>query len=91
MANGLKGQASPHFHSLASEQPRQDHGAAVTSLLSDIYGDDNRSVLEVALDQATPDRMSKRQVERCIQQLSPDWDDEQLKAVVSMFKAHGLL
>ena len=32
--------------------------AAVMSLLDDIYGDDNRSVLDVALDQATPNRIS---------------------------------
>ena len=61
------------------------------SLLDDIYGDDNRSILDVALDQTMPDRISKRQVERCIHQLSPHWDDAQLEAVVSMFKAHGLL
>ena len=90
MANGLKGQASPHFHSLASEQPRQDHGAAVTSLLSDIYGDDNRSVLDVALDQATP-IVSKATVQRCISKLSPYWSDEQLDQVVEMFQSHGLL
>ena len=38
-----------------------------------------------------PKGITKRQVERCIHQLSPNWDDEQLEAVVSMFKAHGLL
>ena len=36
-------------------------------------------------------RITKRQVERCIYQLSPHWNDEQVEAVVSMFKAHGLL
>ena len=38
-----------------------------------------------------PKGITKRQVERCIQQLSSHWDDEQLEAVVSMFKANGLL
>ena len=38
-----------------------------------------------------PKGITKRQVERCIHQLSPHWDDEQLEAVVSMFKAYGLL
>ena len=38
-----------------------------------------------------PKGITKRQVERCIHQLSPHWDDEQLEAVVATFKAHGLL
>ena len=38
-----------------------------------------------------PSIVSKATVQRCIHQLSPNWDDEQLEAVVSMFKAHGLL
>ena len=42
-------------------------------------------------EMARPKGVTKRQVERCIHQLSPHWDDEQLEAVVSMFKAHGLL
>jgi hypothetical protein len=36
-------------------------------------------------------RITKAAVQRCIHQLSPHWDDKQLEAVVSMFKAHGLL
>ena len=44
------------------------------SLLDDIYGDDSRSVLEVALDQATPNRISKawvcHRIEEVIGQLS---------------------
>jgi len=40
---------------------------------------------------AKPPRISKATVQRCISKLSPHWDDEQLAAVVSMFKAHGLL
>ena len=35
--------------------------------------------------------ITKAQIQRCISQLLPRWDDEQLEAVVSMFKKHGLL
>ena len=38
-----------------------------------------------------PKGITKRQVERCIHQLSPHWDDEQLEAVVKMFKENDLL
>ena len=38
-----------------------------------------------------PPTVSKATVQRCISKLSPHWDDDQLEAVVSMFKAHGLL
>ena len=38
-----------------------------------------------------PPIVSKATVQRCISELSSHWDDEQLEAVVSMFKAHGLL
>ena len=38
-----------------------------------------------------PPIVSKATVQRCISKLSPHWDDEQLEAVVSMFKKHGLL
>ena len=38
-----------------------------------------------------PPIVSKATVQRCISKLSPHCDDEQLEAVVSMFKAHGLL
>ena len=38
-----------------------------------------------------PPTVSKATVQRCISKLSSHWDDEQLEAVVSMFKAHGLL
>ena len=65
------------------------------SLLDDIYGDDNRSVLEVALDQATPNRISRawvrHRVEEVIGQLSTVLDDEQLEAVVEVFKGNDLL
>ena len=45
----------------------------------------------LSAEMAKPIGVSKRQVERCIHQLSPHWTDEQLTAVVSMFKEHGLL
>jgi len=38
-----------------------------------------------------PPIVSKATVQRCISKLTPHWTDEQLEAVVSMFKAHGLL
>ena len=38
-----------------------------------------------------PPTVSKATVQRCISKLSPHWTDEQLEAVVSMFKANGLL
>ena len=65
------------------------------SLLDDIYGDDNRSVLEVALDQATPNRISRvwvrHRIEEVIGQLSTVLDEEQLEAVVKVFKGNELL
>ena len=38
-----------------------------------------------------PPIVSKATGQRCISKLSPHWTDEQLEAVVSMFKANGLL
>ena len=38
-----------------------------------------------------PPTVSKATVQRCISKLSSHWDDEQLEAVLSMFKANGLL
>ena len=35
--------------------------------------------------------VSKRQVERCIHELSEHWSDEQLNVVIDMFQAHGLI
>ena len=65
------------------------------SLLDDIYGDDNRSVLEVALDQATPNRISRawvrHRVEEVIGQLSTMLDDDQIDDMVQAFKRKGLL
>tara|TARA_Y100001954_G_scaffold225294_1_gene265696 strand:- start:238 stop:438 length:201 start_codon:yes stop_codon:yes gene_type:complete len=65
------------------------------SLLDDIYGDDNRSVLDVALDQATPNRISRawvrHRVEEVIGQLSTVLDDDQIDDMVQAFKRKGLL
>ena len=38
-----------------------------------------------------PKTITKARVQKCISELSPYWTDEQLEAVLSMFKAHGLL
>ena len=65
------------------------------SLLDDIYGDDNRSVLEVALDQATPNRISRawvcHRVEEVIGQLSTVLDDDQIEDMVQAFTRKGLI
>ena len=65
------------------------------SLLDDVYGDDSRSVLEVALDQATPNRISKawvcHRVEEVIGQLSTVLDDDQIEDMVQAFTRKGLL
>ena len=57
------------------------------NLLDDIVDDGPVLSPEIARSKG----ITKRQVQRCIHQLSPNWDDAQLEAVVSMFKAHGLL
>ena len=36
-----------------------------------------------------PKGITKRQVERCIHELSEHWSDEQLNDVIDMFQAHG--
>ena len=41
----------------------------------------------LSAEMARPKGVSKATVHRCIIKLSPHWDDEQLEAVVSMFKA----
>ena len=43
----------------------------------------------LSAEMARPKGVSKATVQRCISKLSPHWDDEQLAAVESMFKAHG--
>ena len=57
------------------------------SLIKDIC--DDGPVLSPRLSQ--PKGITKRQVERCIHELSERWSDEQLDQVVEMFQAHGLL
>ena len=65
------------------------------SLLDDIYGDDNRSVLDIALDQATPNRISRawvrHRVEEVIGQLSTVVNDDQIEDMVQAFKRKGLI
>jgi hypothetical protein len=58
----------------------------MASLLDDIC--DDGPVLSARLSR--PKGITKRQVERCIHELSPHWDDEQLEAVVSMLKPNIL-
>jgi len=38
-----------------------------------------------------PEGITKRQVERCIHELSEHWSDEPLNDVIDMFQAHGLI
>ena len=65
------------------------------SLLDDIYGDDSRTVLQIALDQATPNRISRawvrHRVEEVIGQLSTMLDDDQVENMVQAFKPKGLI
>ena len=58
------------------------------TILSDIP-DANGPVLTPEM--AKPPNISKATVQSCISKLSPHWDDEQLEAVVSMFREHDLL
>ena len=64
------------------------------SLLDDIYGDDSRTVLQIALDQATPNRISRawvrHRVEEVIGQLSTVLDDGQIEDMVQAFTRKGL-
>ena len=65
------------------------------SLLDEIYGDDRRSVLDVALDQVTPNRISRawvrHRIEEVIGQLSTVLDDDQIEDMVQAFKRKGLI
>ena len=65
------------------------------SLLEDIYGDDSRTVLEAALDQATPNRISRawvcHRIEEVIGQLSTVLDDDQIEDMAQAFKRKGLI
>ena len=61
----------------------------------DQFGDDPRPILEVAMDQATPNRSSKvwvrHRVEEVIGQLSTVLDDDQIEDMVQAFTRKGLL
>ena len=61
----------------------------------DQFGDDPRPILEVALEQATPNRISKawvrHRIEEVIGQLSTVLDDGQIGDMVQAFKRKGLI
>ena len=57
------------------------------SLINDIC--DDGPVLSPRLSQAKG--ITKRQVERCISDLSEHWSDQELNDVIDIFQAHGLL
>ena len=63
-------------------------------IVLDQFGDDRRPILEVAMDQATPNRISKRvrhRIEEVIGQLSTVLDDDQIEDMVQAFTRKGLL
>ena len=61
----------------------------------DQFADDSRPILEVAMDQATPNRISKacvrHRVEEVIGQLSTVLDDDQIEDMVQAFTRKGLI
>jgi hypothetical protein len=61
----------------------------------DQFGDDPRPILEVALEQATPNRISKawvrHRIEEVIGQISTVLDDDQIEDMVQAFKRKGLI
>ena len=61
--------------------------AVSMNLLGDIV--DDAPVLSPRLSR--PKGITKRQVERCISELSEHWSDQELNDVIDMFQAHGLL
>ena len=65
------------------------------SLLDDIYGDDNRTVIEIATDISSPNRVArswvKHRIEGVISQLSTQLTDEQIEAMTDAFQRKGLL
>ena len=65
------------------------------SILDEICHDDPRPILEVALEQATPNRISKawvrHRIEEVIGQLSTVLDDDQIEDMVQAFKRKGLI
>ena len=64
-------------------------------IVLDQFGDDRRPILEVAMDQATPNRISKawvrHRIEEVIGQLSTVLDDDQIEDMVQAFTRKGLL
>lgn len=65
------------------------------SLLDDIYGDDNRTVIEIATDISLPNRVArswvKHRIEGVISQLSTQLTDEQIEAMADAFRRKGLI
>ena len=65
------------------------------SLLDDIYGDDNRTVIEIATDISSPNRVArswvKHRIEGVISQLSTQLTDEQIEAMTDAFQRKGLI
>ena len=65
------------------------------SLLDDIYGDDNRTVIEIATDISSPNRVArswvKHRTEGVISQLSTQLTVEQTKAMTAAFRRKGLI
>ena len=61
----------------------------------DQFGDDPRPIPEAALEQATPNRISKawvrHRIEEVIGQLSTVLDDGQIEDMVQAFKRKGLI
>ena len=61
----------------------------------DQFGDDRRPILEVAMDQATPNRISKAWVRRrvgvVINQLNEQLTDEQIKSVIEALQRAKLI
>ena len=61
----------------------------------DQFGDDPRPILEVALEQATPNRISKawvrHRIEEVIGQISTVLDDGQIEDMVQAFTRKGLI
>ena len=65
------------------------------SLLDDIYGDDNRAVIEIATDISAHNRVArswvKHRIEGVISQLSTQLTDEQIEAMTDAFQRKGLI
>ena len=49
---------------------------------------DDKRVLSA--DLATPKNITKAQVQRCIGELLPHWDDEMRNLIVELIRQHGL-